>query len=116
MNAKFWVYSGDESSPVKLTLRPGQELTHYHFEYTDEGWSSETNTWRFDGELVYRKWCTDGRDCDGRLSHGGSDVCELRKLSAREPYEPIDGCAGVPEWKEDEPTLTYDEYAQAAGY
>ena len=42
-NARFWVFK--HTGPVKLTLRPGQTLHHYHGERTEEGWTSTAESW-----------------------------------------------------------------------
>jgi hypothetical protein len=65
-NARFWVFWN--YGPVKLTLEPGQSLTAHRWERTDEGWSSETEIYRHEGDRVRCKAKNDGRDCDGRLT------------------------------------------------
>ena len=103
--------------PVRITIKAGQTLTHEHWARTDEGWSSESHTWTFDGEHLTRSWCTDGRDCDGCLRHTGEDIAiDIAKF---------EDCTGAtfngkvihyPEWQETTPDRVYDEYAQAANY
>lgn len=121
-NARFWVYSG---GPVKITLRPGQRLSHYRGGPADEGWFSESNSWHYpdDEDAVYREWCFDGRDCDGRHSTSGEDRCELSALHAGAEidgqfYDHPEHWIGLnwPAWDEHKPGLVYDEFAQAAGY
>ena len=139
-NVRFWVYAND--GPVKLTLKPGQRLEHFTNESTDEGWHSESTTWHYpdDEAAVYREWCSDGRDCDGRLTTGGEVRCHLaqrlssyptkgglvfqlrRQLaSGNNPYTEGDNpetWRGViwPAWQESRNDGVYDEFAQAAGY
>jgi len=116
MNARFWVYL--HGSAVKLTLRPGQTMNHCYGGPTEEGWHSEATQWHLaaDEPVVYRQWCSDGRDCDGRLTHSGSDFCPLNLLRANEPYGIDDPLVRWPAWEEDAPTSRYDEYAAMAGY
>jgi hypothetical protein len=70
------------STDVLVKLREGQTLHHSRGGSTDEGWSSESNIFSFDGRTVTNEWCTDGCDCDGRLSRGGVSFCTVRELRA----------------------------------
>lgn len=83
-NARFWVYPHC-GSPVKLTLRPGQELTTYYGWRHEEGWSAEGDTWTHGGDHVRHEHFTDGCDCDGRLSTTTICTCPLDLLIVREP-------------------------------
>ena len=107
-NARFWVW-GKEGA-VKLTLKPGQILNHYHWERTDEGWSSRLDTWTFDEDdgFIYNNTVDDGRDCDGRLTTRYLYRVHTSKL----PFP----CTAPPLWEEVKPASVYDEYAQAANY
>lgn len=117
-NARFWVYT--DAGPVKLTLRPGQSLTHYVGGATDEGWSSFSSTWSHEGDHVRREWCDDGRDCDGRLTRGGTDACPIGELAAGMPIywpenEELFEGIHVPAWGEPD-RWQRDEQAELAGY
>lgn len=125
-NARFWIYCN--SGPVKLCLKPGQSLSHCDWRDTDEGWSCEWTQWSLsdDGLMLHRSWCSDGRDCDGRLTCGGEDVCpnDPVNLSFNEPYmADLDeserkSWADVmwPNWHHESDFPVYDEYAQIDGY
>ena len=112
MNARFWIVC--HGSPVKLTFRPGQSLDWYHGAPHEEGWSSESHIWRFDGEYVTVYSCTDGRDCDGRLTHYNTSQCRLDALDARS-WEWLGVIQGTPDW-EPLDSSQRDEFAEAAGY
>ena len=77
-NARFWVYVN--GGYVKITLRPGDELEHYAWEPTDEGFESMWYTWSYTGHFVHRAWANNSRDCDGRYHREGIDRCHLQKL------------------------------------
>ena len=50
-NARFWVYSGNaEGGWVKLTLKPGQTLTHASGGPCDEGYSYREDSWHHAGD------------------------------------------------------------------
>ena len=77
--ARFWVY---HVGAVRLKLKPGQTLRHSHGGATDEGYNWEANSYSFDGKQVVCDWHSDGRDCDGRMTRGGTVVaryCDLAK-------------------------------------
>ncbi len=114
-NVRFWAYVN--GGPVKVTLKPGQKLEHNVGGPTDEGWHSESTSWEYpaDEEAVYRCWCSDGRDCDGRLTRGGEDRCESGRLSCGYD-DPEDAGVVYPAWDEVRDHGVYDEYAQASGY
>lgn len=66
MNARIWTHLNDGF--VKLTLEVNRPLVWGKFGRHDEGWSSEVHRWEWDGNELVESICTDGRDCDGRLS------------------------------------------------
>lgn len=119
VNARFWVYVNDTA--VKITLKPGQTLRHYRAEQTEEGWQSYDVTWHSDGVHVHREWCSDGRDCDGRLSHYGEDSFCIEGYynyrNHRKWTGDLENCFEecYPQWG-DGYRRVYDEYAQRAGY
>ena len=79
-NARFWAFIND--GPVKLTLRPGQTLTHHEGGPTEEGWSYESTIWEHAGNHVIREWHSEGSGCDGRVGNHGTDACQLDQLSS----------------------------------
>lgn len=119
-NARFWAYLN--GGPVKITLRPGQQIQWSQGQRTDEGWSRSIEQWCYDTEdspgLVTRYWCEEGQDCDGLLQRAGEDVCCPMNLHARTPYP--EGAAemeGVmwPDWQEAN-RWQRDAQAEAANY
>lgn len=112
MNARFWHYvNGDY---VRITLRPGEQLSHGSFRDTDEGWRSEGLTWEHIGDGVQFAWTTSERDCDGRMDRDGVSFCPLSELSARDSSE-WGGPGGMPQW-ETVGQGQRDYAAEAAGY
>ena len=117
MNARFWTLA--HGSPVKLTLRPDESLTHTEGGATDEGWTRSVETFSFDGAAVTCERLDDGRDCDGRMTTDGASICAVGRLragwdmGAESPANP-----GVifPAWELSWDVECFDEYAQAAGY
>jgi hypothetical protein len=112
---KFWQYIN--GSPVRLKLRPGQTLRHFRFSRDCEGWSSESNTWTAadDGSLISTV-LSDGRDCDGRLTRGGT--YRSVRLYANADVESStwnDRQIFYPEWDEVSSSQR-DEYAEMANY
>ncbi len=110
-NARFWIYLND--SFTKITLRPGQTVSHYWAAKHDEGWSSEYQQWTHDGSSVVREMTRDGRDCDGRLCTDQRDQCPLEQLHSWPctlPNAPM-----LPSWQDIE-TTQYDQFAEASGY
>ena len=116
-NARFWVWH--RAGWVKLTLRPGQPLTTFEGQQTDEGHHREVSTFTHYGEAVVCEWCESGRDCDGRYERGGELVCELADLAARDAHAefPVSENVGIraPEWKR-ATGYQRDHAAEAAGY
>jgi hypothetical protein len=116
-NARFWAHIN--GSPVKITLRPGQQLSHCTGGPTDEGWSREWHTWTHEGDHVHESMGSEGQDCDGRSGWCGEYTCGLDSLHTGNP---------IPDWTVDTPLRgfypawqkydesRYDEYAEAAGY
>jgi hypothetical protein len=110
-NARFWAYIN--GSQVKITLKPGQSLQWGKAYQTDEGWSSEDETWTYheDGE-IQRSYGTDGYDCDGRLSRWFDGWTTLDELAAGFEFEPG---RHYPEWHGNCASQR-DYQAEAAGY
>jgi hypothetical protein len=112
-NARFWIY---RNCPTKLTLRPGQVLTHSTFTAADEGWRSEGHVWEYDGEVVSKEHFTDGTDCDGRLQEYDSASCPVGRLKdGPQLFEQDLGVIAYPCWEYDE-SGQRDFSAEAMGY
>ena len=111
MNARFWHFG--PCGPVKLTLRPGQSLTHSTGGRTDEGWSQSSTRWTHEGETVHLEWCDDGSDCDGRLTRTGENRCALDRLHNGNVC-PEFGIV-YPDWQEARVSVR-DYSAEDAGY
>jgi hypothetical protein len=109
-NARFWVvYKG---GLIKLTLKPGEVVTLYHYQRTEEGYSAETFSYRFNNGVLTLNYSDEGRDCDGYISRGISRTCEFDELQYR--WCDQDQVA-FPNWI-DQDTEVYDESAVRAGY
>lgn len=116
-NARWWDWVND--GWVKLTLRPGQSLSHQSGGPTDEGYSWSSETWEYDGRQVRNSFLATGRDCDGRHESGGACVAALGQLAVE--FRPLDwdrpdgDGVMVPHW-EREDRYQRDYSAEAAGY
>lgn len=117
LTARFWALVN--GSPVKLTVREGEELHWGRGWRHEEGWSSESAIYRIErdcreGRLPYVvcEWGTDGTDCDGRLSAGGTSVANVMDLKSGyiESEE-----VRYPKWESEE-GWQRDYQAEAAGY
>jgi hypothetical protein len=66
-NARFWAYIN--GSPVRLTLKPGEEISHQEGGRTDEGFDYTGTSWYYDTLCcaIVRDTTRCARDCDGRL-------------------------------------------------
>ena len=104
---------------VKLTLRPGQSLTAFQSQPTDEGYHREVNAFTHYGETVVCEWFETGRDCDGRYERGGEMFCDLADLAARDAFAEFPASENVgikaPEWKR-ATGYRRDHTAEASGY
>lgn len=102
MNARIWTFLNDGF--VKLTLEAGRPLVWSKFGRHDEGWSSEVHRWEWDGNELVESICTDGRDCDGRLSTHALFRTTPDRFHARS-QEVYYECGGIgeaictPEWE-----------------
>ena len=112
MNARFWVQNADDF--VKLTLRPGQSLSHSQGRPTDEGWASLARTWSYDLPefLVRCEYVDDEVDCDGRLTRGVELECPLHRLEALT----FNATPPLPFWEKRAPSWQRDYQAEVAGY
>jgi len=111
--ARFW-----ETTPncglVKISIRPGQTLTHSRRWRNGEGWSWSAETYTHDGDCIRQQWAHGGRDCDGNHCNAGELVASLDELAAVDIYSH----PGFrrPNWQESKRESVYDQFAQAAGY
>lgn len=111
---RFWTHNKD--GWVRLSLKPGQRLTHVTGGRTDEGWSRRVNTWEHAGEGVKLSYLDEGRDCDGYVSQAGELFCKAEKLMS-DVFVRDDGRAiHRPEWEELSEPMCRDEYAEASNY
>ena len=112
-NARFWTWlNGDY---VKITLRPGQSLTHYSGGPCEEGWSYETQVWRHAGYAVFSSWAVEAKDCDGRLDQFGSSQCAIDQLNPGYEFELTSNVQAMPHWNNDD--ISQRDYAaEAMGY
>lgn len=113
MQARFWINRGADNA-VRVKLEPGQTLSWEHGGRTDEGYSIEGESYRHEGDRIVREWWSDGRDCDGRSSNGGEDVCRLDMLDAH-TYEWEGVTHTAPKWTPED-VYQRDYAAEAAGY
>lgn len=77
-NARFWIWWNNDW--VKITLRPGQEITLYCGGPTDEGYSHEWETFSHEGDRIECSTLVEASDCDGRLDRYGEWECPLDQL------------------------------------
>jgi hypothetical protein len=108
-NARFW--SWQDGGWVKLTLRPGESLSHHTYRVTDEGYSARSSTWTHTGGCVELACEDSGRDCDGTVESWREMACPLADLGARFGH---DGTP-IPEWQETS-ARQRDHSAEAMGY
>jgi len=108
--ARFWIYT---VAPVRIKINAGQTLNYSRFSRHEEGWSSESGTFSFDGEVVTSEYGTDGRDCDGRMSTFGAARCAVSDLEAGYFDESED--IRYPEWTRGE-SGQRDYTAESMGY
>lgn len=119
-NARFWIWYPPGDQWVKLTLRPGQQLSYGYGGRHEEGWSWTGETYSHEGDHVLCQFTSDGSDCDGRLTRRNDSRCDLDKLKARDMKADFPDwldCRGIfaPEW-ERVASHQRDYQAEAAGY
>jgi len=109
-NARFWIWWNNDW--CKLTLQPGQSASMFHGGLTDEGFSCEQNTYRYEDGAVHREINIWGRDCDGRHEWYSESHCVVDALKDCEAdeYGPA-----RPDWVRGK-GRQYDQYAELAGY
>ena len=109
--ARFWIWENGDW--VKLSIRPGQTLSHAKYHRHDEGWSDVYASWENLGGVVERSVEIHNQDCDGRHGESYTDTCLIEELTARDTK--IEGTPLLPRWQEMS-AENYDQYAELAGY
>lgn len=123
--ARFWVWHG--AGWVKLSLRPGQELSACEGGPHEEGYSYTYTTWTHEGDHVMCRSDTQARDCDGRLDRHEAVACPLDQLAAwlvafdgdggmvDDPADAVGPVTWAPRWHRVRSSQR-DYTAEAAGY
>lgn len=104
-NARLWVWTAT-GELARITLRPGQRLTHIVGGPTDEGWRVNGVTWSHDGARVSVISWHDGCDCDGRLAGGWTGETDGLPAST---LDTVPEFREIGDWRR-------DYAAEAAGY
>lgn len=86
-NARFWTWWNNDW--VKITLKPGKEVSLWDGGRTDEGWYCHGEHYEYVDGVVWMSWSDDETDCDGRFTTGGTSSCEESKLQARQIEDDI---------------------------
>ena len=107
--ARFWVFW--VGGWVRLTLKPGEQLSATRGGETDEGYSHSWLVWSSDGKTVEKQHEWESRDCDGRMSGFVEATCNVDRLQARKHSDGLD----IPDWQEQD-SGQRDYAAEAAGY
>lgn len=110
-NARFWDFVSD--GWVKITLKPGQQLTHVTGGPDEEGYHYETTIYEHEGDSVVETCLSEARDCDGRFDHSSKHVCPLGELNSK-PWDPSPS-GYCPNWRSAHRSQR-DYSAEAAGY
>jgi hypothetical protein len=115
-SVRFWHY-GPDGQPIKIRLTEGKQIYWSRGGVADEGWHRDSYIWGFYGDWVYEHHCSDGRDCDGRLTTHYHSRCHVNALNKGVMDADNPGVV-YPAWQrdKDERDEVYDEYAQAANY
>lgn len=120
-NVRFWIWGRE--GWVKLKLEPGQKISIEYGGPTEEGWYREAGTYTYetcgdDGlpEIVFDK-CSDGSDCDGRLTQTAQFTCPTDQLHHFEVLDKVDGETEfrIPTWTRKRASQR-DYTAEAMGY
>ncbi len=118
--ARFWVWGPD--GWVKLSLAPGQRLTHESGGPHEEGWSHTRIEWAHLGEYLTYTQETHSQDCDGRLDrYWEATATSLETYydhhhHRTNEYQQSGTLVGLrPVW-EDEKASQRDHTAEAMGY
>jgi hypothetical protein len=119
MNARFWTrINGDV---VKITIKPGQEMSHFQGNWTEEGFIRRSHAWEFDGQSVVASFHIYEKDCDGPFENFGEHECFLNSLRVNHADEPEyqqfhEGeLIKFPQWALNSASQR-DHYAESMGY
>lgn len=129
LTARFWTWWHPTTHPrhelrsdgslVKLSLRDGQRRTVKTYAPDEEGWSSCVEVFWREGDHIYSRVITDGRDCDGQMSTDRTFRCHLDHLASERDPDDLkrwnDQMIGTPDWQEVKSSQR-DYTAEAAGY
>ena len=93
----IWVEEENEGMWRGLHLTPGKCVEISYGEKTDEGWSRTDISTELseDGKMVRQLICSDGVDCDGRLSRTTEQFCPVEDVHKVQE----DGKPPRPEWQ-----------------
>jgi len=114
-NVRFWITHN--TSPVKLTLRPGQQAEVSNGSRTDEGFHAEGISYSYDAqrgvlELSSVSW---GQDCDGRYESSWLGSCVVGDERRNELIHDGSERLWCPRWREESQSQR-DMTAEAMGY
>jgi len=93
--ARFWVYY--RGALVKISVAPGEILTHIDEGPTEEGWCSDISMWRHEGKKIVWVQGHKARDCDGEHNDYRVRSCPLDWLAASPPPV-LAGKPALPAW------------------
>ena len=113
-NARFLVPTVGWDTWTKITLRPGESLSHGWSARHEEGWSSGGTTWEHLGDAVRVTRWDRGTDCDGLSGNECTSECPLDRLATVPVYPPAPG-QFRPDWQPVRASQ-FDAAAEAAGY
>lgn len=110
-NARFLFWANDGF--VKITLKPGQALSHFTSQSHEEGFSSCYTYFNYDKDdnSIYMEVSTSDRDCDGLHSSEREFICPIDKLAS---YRNFYGDM-IPDWEEASYSQR-DAFAEAMNY
>lgn len=111
MKARFWTY--ENGSPARLSLKDGQDLSHFTFRSTEEGWHSSYVRYVRRGDWIICESEQSGRDCDGRLDRNSVTRCHVCELARG--YHDENDDIHFPNWQKVSEGQR-DYAAEAAGY
>lgn len=76
--SKVWIQHGsiDDWVRIDLSVLPNQEYEYSRYYRTEEGWCSEYDRYWMEEGKIFHECCSDGVDCDGRLSRSSTFVSD----------------------------------------
>lgn len=113
-NARFWTW--ENNGWVKLTLKPGESLTHATCGPTDEGYFRESSTWSYEDDIITCDYHSFERDCDGPMERNVMLECNVANLaSIPECNDEYGYNPPRPDWEKVN-SRQRDYYAESMGY